>query len=86
MIAHVNENGILFGRQFVEALGVQVHACIPHVERLVFQTVSYDFFPHFDSQSKKRVAVIDGFIQANALQERNAVEVRFKRFELRSRH
>ena len=82
MVAHVDQNRVLALDQLVELWGVQVHATIAHIERLVVEPVGHDLRAHLDDELEERLAFVDREVEADAFKEVDAVEVGAKRIEL----
>ena len=86
VVAHIDEDGVLLGGEFVERLGIEMHTGFSDIKCFVVESVRNDFIAHLDGQFEKRLAFIDGVIQPNAIEEGNAVQVGLEGIELGGRN
>ena len=78
VVAHVDEDGVILGRQLIKRFRVQVHTGFADIKRVVVEAIRHNFLAHLDGQLEERFAFINGVIEANAVQKRNAVQVGFE--------
>ena len=78
VVAHVDEDGLILGRQLIERFRIQVHTGLADIKRVVVEAVRHNFVAHLDGQFEEGFAFMNGVIEANTVQERNAVQVGFE--------
>ena len=67
MVAHVNQNGVRLRCQFIERSGIEVHAAIRDIKRVIVEPVRHDFRPNLDGQLEKRLPFVDRGVEPNTV-------------------